>query len=76
MKAIILEGVNQPFKYTDVEKPTLNADEALVKIKAAALNHRDYWIQKGEYGGLRFPSIQGSDGCGVVQEVADEKNQS
>lgn len=76
MKAIILEGINQPFKYTEVEMPTLNADEALVKIKAAALNHRDYWIQKGEYGGLRFPSIQGSDGCGVVQDVADEKNQS
>ncbi|MFN6082214.1 MAG: zinc-binding dehydrogenase [Bacteroidota bacterium] len=74
MKAIILEGVNQPLKLADVEKPELRAGEVLVKMKAAAFNHRDYWIQKGQYGGLRFPSIQGSDGCGVVDMVADSEN--
>ncbi len=74
MKAIILEGINQPLTYTDVEMPTLQAGEVLVKVKAAAFNHRDYWIQKGQYGGLRFPSIQGSDGCGIVESVYDSEN--
>ena len=74
MKALILEGINQPLTYTDVEMPTLQAGEVLVKINAAAFNHRDYWIQKGQYGGLRFPSIQGSDGCGVVDTVFDDEN--
>lgn len=71
MKAIVLEGVNQPFLYTDVPMPVLGPGEALIKVNAAAFNHRDLWIQKGQYGGLRFPSIQGSDGCGVVTEVFD-----
>ena len=75
MKAVILEGINQPLKYTDVEKPALQSGEVLVKIEAAAFNHRDYWIQKGQYAGLRFPSIQGSDGSGIVELVADEEHQ-
>jgi len=75
MKAIILEGVNKKFKYTDVPVPELSAGEVLVKVKAASLNHRDLWIQKGLYGGLRFPSIQGSCGCGIVEKTGDSVDQ-
>lgn len=74
MKAIILEGINQPLKYTDVPAPSLEPGEALVKISAAAFNRRDWWIQRGQYAGLRFPSIQGSDGCGRVESVFDEQD--
>lgn len=74
MKAIVLEGVNQPFLFKDVPMPELGPGEVLIKVNAAAFNHRDLWIQKGQYGGLRFPSVQGSDGCGVVTAVFDEKN--
>lgn len=75
MKAIILEGVNQPFLYTDVPVPEINEHEVLVRLKASAFNHRDLWIQKGQYAGLRFPSIQGSDGCGVVEKAGALTNQ-
>lgn len=70
MKAVILNGINQPLTYTEVDKPVLAPGEVLVKIHAAAFNRRDYWIQKGQYAGLKFPSIQGSDGAGVVDEIA------
>jgi NADPH:quinone reductase-like Zn-dependent oxidoreductase len=43
--------------------------EALVRIHAAALNHRDLWIQKGQYAGLKYPIVPGSDGAGVVVET-------
>src|SRR5215831_2271910 len=43
--------------------------EAVVAIRCAALNHRDVWIQKGLYAGLKFPIILGSDGAGVVIET-------
>ncbi|MFA6260242.1 MAG: zinc-binding dehydrogenase [Bacteroidia bacterium] len=69
MKAVILEGINEPFTLTDLPKPIVGEKDVLVRIHAAALNHRDLWIQKGLYGGLRFPSIQGSDGSGVVVET-------
>lgn len=76
MKAVILTGVNQPLTYTETALPTIEAGEVLVKMKASAFNRRDLWIQKGQYAGLRFPSIQGSDGCGVVTQVAEGVDKS
>ena len=38
-------------------------------LRAAALNHRDVWIKTGQYAGLKWPCIPGSDGAGVVAEV-------
>lgn len=43
-------------------KPTKG--EALVSIRAAALNHRDLFITQGLYAGIRTPCILGSDGAG------------
>jgi zinc-binding alcohol dehydrogenase/oxidoreductase len=72
MQALVLEGINQKFQLKEVDKPILKSGEALVKIKAAAFNRRDYWITKGQYAGLKFPIILGSDGCGLVTEVFDK----
>lgn len=74
MKAIVLESAENPIVYKEVEKPTLAEGEVLVKIKAAALNRRDYWISVGQYGGIKYPTILGSDGSGVVAEVGDGVN--
>jgi zinc-binding alcohol dehydrogenase/oxidoreductase len=72
MKAIVLEAADQPLAYKDVDKPTLQPGEALVKIKAAALNRRDYWITVGKYAGIKYPTILGSDGAGIVAEVGSD----
>lgn len=72
MQALVLEGIDQPFQLKEVPKPILKSGEALVNIKATAFNRRDYWISKGQYAGLKFPIILGSDGCGVVTEVFDK----
>jgi NADPH:quinone reductase-like Zn-dependent oxidoreductase len=69
MKAAVLDGINQPLVYRDVADVQPGPDEVVVQLAAAALNHRDVWIQKGQYGGLRFPIILGSDGAGVVAAV-------
>lgn len=68
MRALQLTGINQ-LAVTDVPPPTPAADEVIVGIKAAALNHRDVWIKTGQYAGLKYPSIPGSDGAGVVMAV-------
>jgi zinc-binding alcohol dehydrogenase/oxidoreductase len=70
MKAIVLTGADQPLAIKSVDKPVLNAGEVLVQIKAAALNRRDYWISIGKYAGIKYPTILGSDGAGIVVEVA------
>lgn len=45
--------------------------DVVVSLRAAALNHRDVWIYQGQYAGLRFPCILGSDGAGVVTHVGE-----
>ncbi|MFB9841336.1 zinc-binding dehydrogenase [Mucilaginibacter ginsenosidivorans] len=74
MKAIVLEAADKPLVLKEVEKPAMGADEVLVQIKAAALNRRDYWITIGKYAGIKYPSILGSDGAGIVSEVGDNAN--
>jgi zinc-binding alcohol dehydrogenase/oxidoreductase len=76
MKAIVLEGADKPLVLKDVERPTLKPGEALVRIKAAALNRRDYWITIGKYAGIKYPVILGSDGAGIVAEVGSDNDKS
>ncbi len=69
MRALVLEGVNQPVALRDVPDKVAGPGEVLVRIAAAALNHRDVWIRQGKYAGLKWPIIVGSDGVGTVAEV-------
>jgi zinc-binding alcohol dehydrogenase/oxidoreductase len=74
MKAIVLEAADKPLVLKEVEKPTVKPGEVLVKLKAAALNRRDYWITIGKYAGIKYPIVLGSDGAGIVYAVGDEKD--
>lgn len=65
MRAIQLSGVNQ-LAVTSVPDPQPAAGEVVVALRAAALNHRDVWIKSGQYAGLKWPCIPGSDGAGKV----------
>lgn len=71
MKALNLAGINEPFSIIEKEKPTPGPGEAIVQVKAAALNHRDVWIQQGKYFLKEYPAILGSDCAGVVAEVGE-----
>ncbi|KAF7291249.1 NAD(P)-binding protein [Mycena indigotica] len=65
---------NAPYHDAVVERQPLRAlrpGEVLVKIGAAALNHRDVWIRKGLYPKIAFGSTFGSDGAGTVVAAAD-----
>jgi zinc-binding alcohol dehydrogenase/oxidoreductase len=68
MKAAILESLHQPIELKDTDRPIPGRGEVLVRLKAASLNHRDVWIQKGLYPNIKTPLILGSDGAGTVTE--------
>lgn len=56
----------------DVERPVPGAGEALVRVKAAGINPGEASIRKGLMADLfpaSFPSGEGSDLAGVVEEV-------
>lgn len=68
MRAVQLSAPNQ-LSIAEVPNPVAGAGEAVVALRAAALNHRDVWIKTGQYAGLKWPCIPGSDGAGVVESV-------
>jgi len=55
----------------EVDEPRPGPGEAVVALRAAALNHRDAWIRKGLYAGIKLPVILGSDGAGEVAAVGE-----
>jgi len=71
MKAVVLNELGGEFTIKEIEKPSPRHGEVLVKLKAAALNHRDLWIRQGKYFLKEFPAVLGSDGAGVVESVAE-----
>jgi len=73
MKAILLRELGRPDKLVleDVPDPVPGPGQALVRLRAAALNHRDAWIRKGLYAGIKLPIVLGSDGAGDVVGVGE-----
>jgi zinc-binding alcohol dehydrogenase/oxidoreductase len=70
MKAIILNREDsQKISLAEIVLPELRPDEVKVKIKSAALNHRDEWCRQGLYPGIKDGVILGSDGSGIVEAV-------
>lgn len=75
MKAAVLTAVNH-LEIEDRPRPTPGPGEVVIHLRAAALNHRDVWIKTGQYAGLKFPIVPGSDGAGVVVDVAPDVDAS
>jgi zinc-binding alcohol dehydrogenase/oxidoreductase len=78
MKAVVLRELGGPEKLRveEVADPQPNAHEVLVRLKAAAINHRDVFIRQGKYAGIKLPIILGSDGAGEVVAVGAEVDPS
>ena len=71
MNAIVLRELGGPERLAldHMPDPQPGPGEAVVRLRAAALNHRDAWIRQGLYAGIRLPIVLGSDGAGMVQAV-------
>jgi len=67
MKAVRIHQFGGPevLTYEDVPDPQLRKDQALVRVRACALNHLDLWVRKG-LPGVKLPHILGSDIAGEV----------
>jgi zinc-binding alcohol dehydrogenase/oxidoreductase len=76
MNAAVITEVKKPVAFQQVPDPVAAPGRAVVRLKAAALNHRDLWIQLGLYAGIKLPVIPGSDGAGVVESVGEGSDAS
>jgi NADPH:quinone reductase-like Zn-dependent oxidoreductase len=66
MKALILQAPKEPISCQERPQPIPTQGQVLVKINAAAINHRDVYITQGLYPGVVTPIILGSDGTGEI----------
>jgi zinc-binding alcohol dehydrogenase/oxidoreductase len=76
MKAVFLTTIKEPLALQQTPDPTAASGQAVVRLKAAALNHRDLWIQQGLYKDIKLPLIPGSDGAGTVLSVGSPADAS
>ncbi len=72
MKAIIFHqhGTPEVLKYKDAPEPSIRPNEAIVRVKACALNHLDLWVRRGIPGvPIPLPHIPGSDVSGEIAQI-------
>ena len=78
MKAVRIHehGGVETLRYEDAPEPKLaTATDAIVKLRAASLNHIDIWNRRGLTGvKIAFPHILGGDGAGTVAELGAQVN--
>ncbi len=78
MKAVRFHrhGGTEVLQYEDAPDPQPDADEALVRVKACALNHLDLWGRNGLPNvAIPLPHISGSDIAGVIGWVPPEEKE-
>ncbi len=74
MKAVVFHthGGPEVLEYVDLPAPTPGPRQALVHLKAAALNRLDLWVRRGWPGiKLQLPHIPGADGAGEVTALGE-----
>lgn len=78
MKAVRFHrhGGPEVLQYEEAPDPVPNGDEALVRVRACALNHLDLWARNGLPDvEIPLPHISGCDIAGVVERVPPEEKQ-
>ena len=71
MKAALFKEKNLPLRFEEVATLIPSKGQVLVKLRAAALNHRDLWIQKEQAIPSASGIILGSDGSGIIDSVGE-----
>jgi NADPH:quinone reductase-like Zn-dependent oxidoreductase len=72
MKAVRIheDGGPEVLRYEEVPDPVPGPGEALVRLRAASLNHIDLWLRSGRPSAPK-PRILGADGAGHVEALGE-----
>ncbi|MDP1714470.1 MAG: zinc-binding dehydrogenase [Anaerolineales bacterium] len=69
MKALVIKEFGGPLILEDVPIPQPGADEALIRVKACAVDQFDLTIRDGKFPTAKTPIILGHEIAGVVKSV-------
>jgi D-arabinose 1-dehydrogenase-like Zn-dependent alcohol dehydrogenase len=56
-------------KITEIDRPKLKSNEAMIKVESAAFNYNDLWAVWGEPIKVPLPHISGTDIAGTVTDI-------
>src|ERR1700737_2144565 len=73
MRAVLIRehGGVEKLEIADVPDPVAGPGEALIDVRAVALNHLDIWLRRGVPGHkFPLPMIPGSEVAGVIRSIA------
>lgn len=79
MKAILFDqhGPPEVLVQRDLPDPEISGSEALIEVRAAAVNHLDVFLRRGLPGlRLHLPHIPGSDAAGIVRAVGPQAEEA
>src|ERR1700694_4995195 len=74
MRAILIRehGGTEKLERTEVPDPVAGPGEALIEVRAVALNHLDLWVRRGVPGHkFHLPMIPGAEVAGLIESVAE-----
>ncbi len=74
VKAIVVTEFGKPevLKYIDVEIPTINSKQVLIRVEKASVNFADVKARYRKKGKDNFPFIPGLDAAGIIEKVGSE----
>jgi len=70
MQSWILDESPGSYRWGEIDRPPLGADDVVVRVVASALNHMDLWVTRG-MPKPPLPHVPGCDVAGVVEALGD-----
>ncbi|WP_458119004.1 NAD(P)-dependent alcohol dehydrogenase [Paenibacillus sp. Z6-24] len=71
-KVRAVDGADQPFQATTIERRDLDTQDVLIEIKFSGICHSDIHTARGEWGPVNYPLVPGHEIAGIVTAVGSE----
>lgn len=72
VKARAIDGPDQSFRKTEIQRRDLDFQDVLIEIKYAGICHSDIHTAHGEWGPVNYPLVPGHEIAGIVTEVGEK----
>ncbi|KAI9371910.1 chaperonin 10-like protein [Aspergillus egyptiacus] len=75
-EGIVVEKPGSGFQRMPVVLDNMRPDEVLVEIKYSGICHTDIHASRGGYSALRYPTVLGHEGAGIIRAVGSAVDSS
>lgn len=75
MKAAQIKEKNGDFELVEIEKPTPQPNEVLIKVEACGICHSDNFVKTGAFPGIEYPRTPGHEVIGTIEELGNNVKQ-